>query len=279
MERLRARTPAEGDDNATPYEELLQHSDRVSEEPPEPEPPEPLLEPEHDDSTFTVTPEEAEQIERERLERQEPLALELPKCVAVVGCGGVGSWAALFLAMAGVEQLYLFDFDEVSGTNLNRLPVPVKAAFERMGKTEALRWSINFLRPSCRILAMAGFSAELADNLDLGEEVQWLVCTTDTLASRQMVYQWCRRNGVNYVEAAAEGDVGSCTGAPAEWATPEEQAPGYAHVPVWVGPCVAAAQMAVAHIVHNTYPGDNSYRLGWSESGVTAQLHNAEEEL
>ncbi|MBQ7529737.1 tRNA threonylcarbamoyladenosine dehydratase [bacterium] len=40
--------------------------------------------------------------------------------VAVVGIGGVGSWASESLARSGIGRLTLFDFDVVNPTNLNR---------------------------------------------------------------------------------------------------------------------------------------------------------------
>lgn len=40
--------------------------------------------------------------------------------VAVLGLGGVGSWAAEALARAGVGELTLADHDEVGVTNINR---------------------------------------------------------------------------------------------------------------------------------------------------------------
>ena len=40
--------------------------------------------------------------------------------VAVVGIGGVGSWAAEALARSGVGEISLFDLDDVCVTNTNR---------------------------------------------------------------------------------------------------------------------------------------------------------------
>ena len=40
--------------------------------------------------------------------------------IAVVGLGGVGSWAAEALARSGVAQLTLIDFDHVAESNINR---------------------------------------------------------------------------------------------------------------------------------------------------------------
>ena len=47
--------------------------------------------------------------------------------VVVVGCGGVGSYAALMLARSGVSQLRLVDFDYVTLSSLNRHATAVLA--------------------------------------------------------------------------------------------------------------------------------------------------------
>lgn len=192
--------------------------------------------------------------------RQESLKLVIPREVAVVGCGGVGTWVAYFLALTGVKELWLFDGDVVSDHNLNRIPLPADSV--DMRKAEAVKKLIESVRPECQVYAMGLFSKEVADACDLGSEIDWIVVTTDTLHSRQMVKKWTEHNMVSYIEAAAEGEMGSVTGQPAEWKTPEEDHPGYASVPVWLGPCVFSAAIAVAHIVHDFSIGDRTIRIG-----------------
>ncbi len=50
--------------------------------------------------------------------------------IAVVGIGGVGSWAAEALARSGVGNITLIDFDEICLTNTNR---QVHAVTETVG--------------------------------------------------------------------------------------------------------------------------------------------------
>jgi hypothetical protein len=203
--------------------------------------------------------------------REESLNLTRPHKVAVVGCGGVGSWVAYLLAMAGVEELWLFDMDTVSDHNRNRVPVLP----DHVGKlkTTAMADMISMVRPTCRVYAMRSFTPEIVAEVGIfdGVHLEYIIATTDTHASRQMVYKWAQDMGVAYMEAAAEGECGSITGAPAEWATPEEAQPGYASVPVWVGSSVAAALMACYYVLHGLCPYDNSYRLEWELSGAGEQ--------
>jgi hypothetical protein len=194
------------------------------------------------------------------LVRQQAIALALPDSVALVGVGGVGSWVGYFLALAGVPKLLLFDGDRVSESNLNRMPYGPESV--NMLKTEALAALIKRVRPQCAVDCYPNFSQKFAESLGL--ECNWLVASTDTWASRKDIFAWALRNTCYYVEAAAEGEIGSIAASPADWCTPEEDNPGYASVPVWVGPCVSAAMMAVGHVLHNQRPSHElSMRLGW----------------
>jgi ThiF family len=202
------------------------------------------------------------------LERQAPLKLTLPKAVAIVGCGGVGSWIAYFLALAGCESLWLFDPDTVSDHNLNRLPLPPSAIGK--SKSSALAAMLTLHRPGADFAAFATFSPTIADTLKLYDEIDWLVCSTDTWSSRQAAHKWCLDHTIAYIEAGADGEFGSVSDAPATFAAPEESQPGYASVPVWVGPCTLAASIACAHILHNTpMPFDKTIRVGWEDSTIT----------
>lgn len=61
-------------------------------------------------------------IRDEVLKRQDPIVNENLKNakVSVLGCGGLGSTIAMTLARAGVGEIFLYDFDHVEYSNLNR---------------------------------------------------------------------------------------------------------------------------------------------------------------
>ncbi|HXD07226.1 MAG TPA: tRNA threonylcarbamoyladenosine dehydratase [Burkholderiaceae bacterium] len=76
--------------------------------------------------------------------------------VAIVGVGGVGSWAAEALARSGVAQLVLVDFDQIAESNVNR---QVHALSSTLGaaKVEALRERIAQIHPGCDVVAVEEF--------------------------------------------------------------------------------------------------------------------------
>jgi len=77
--------------------------------------------------------------------------------VAVVGLGGVGSWAAEALARSGVAELVLIDLDHVAESNINR---QVQATGTNLGKAKAIALAerIADIHPGCRVHAIEEFA-------------------------------------------------------------------------------------------------------------------------
>lgn len=63
----------------------------------------------------------------------------------IIGCGGVGFWLGLILAMQGQQHFVLIDGQYIEKTNLNRLPVP--PSWMGVNKAIALRKVMRSLRP------------------------------------------------------------------------------------------------------------------------------------
>ena len=171
-----------------------------------------------------------------------------------------------------MDNLWLFDSDTVSEHNLNRLPLSTGMVGRQ--KSVALARTICELRPTCGVTALGNWSASTADSYALHNSVDWIAVGTDTWRSRREVYAWAASvDGVRYVELAAEGEYGSVTGVPADFVTPDEANPGYASVPVHVGPCVLAASVAAYHILHDHPAPDAVIRMGWKrEGGLDARI-------
>lgn len=70
--------------------------------------------------------------------------------VVLLGAGGLGAPAALYLAAAGVGQLTLIDDDRVERSNLHRQVIHADARVG-MAKTESARIALNALNPRVRI--------------------------------------------------------------------------------------------------------------------------------
>jgi len=79
--------------------------------------------------------------------------------VAVVGVGGVGSWAVEALARSGVGQITMIDFDHVAESNMNR---QIQALCSTLGaaKVTTLEARIRDINPACRVTAVDDFLTE-----------------------------------------------------------------------------------------------------------------------
>ncbi len=77
--------------------------------------------------------------------------------VAVVGIGGVGSWAAEALARSGVGQITLIDFDQVAESNINR-QIHAETRTVGMAKVDAMRDRIVQINPHCIVHCVEEFA-------------------------------------------------------------------------------------------------------------------------
>ncbi len=77
--------------------------------------------------------------------------------VAVIGIGGVGSWAAEALARSGVGELTLVDLDHIAESNINRQVHALDATLGQ-AKVLAMRERIAQIHPRCRVHAVEDFA-------------------------------------------------------------------------------------------------------------------------
>ncbi len=124
--------------------------------------------------------------------------------VAVVGLGGVGSWAVEALARCGVASLVLIDLDHVAESNINR---QVQASSRTLGqsKVQALRERITELHPGCDVLGVEDFVTP--DNWPalLPRSVDVLIDACDQVRAKQAMAAWARQTSEPLVCVGAAG--------------------------------------------------------------------------
>lgn len=139
----------------------------------------------------------------------------LDASVLIVGMGGLGSPAALYLASAGVGHLVLADHDEVELSNLQRQILHGHADIGRP-KVDSARDRLLALDPDRGIDTLPGalddtaLDALLADRGEEGRCIDLVVDGCDNFATRFAVNRACMRHGVPLVSGAAirmEGQV------------------------------------------------------------------------
>ncbi len=109
--------------------------------------------------------------------------------VLIVGAGGLGSPAALYLTAAGVGTLGLVDFDRVDITNLHRQVLYGTSDIGRP-KLEAARERLEDLNPDVRVIThSARLTSENA--LDILRDYDVILDGTDNFATRYLVNDAC----------------------------------------------------------------------------------------
>lgn len=135
--------------------------------------------------------------------------------VLIVGAGGLGAPASLYLAAAGVGAITLADPDVVDRSNLQRQIIYVEDDLGRP-KAAASADRLAGLNPHVATRAFEGrFDAASADELVAG--VDLVLDGTDDFATRMCVNAACVRHGKTLVSGAIgrwTGQVGVFSGRP-----------------------------------------------------------------
>lgn len=120
------------------------------------------------------------------------------KCVAVVGCGGVGSFVIESLARSGVGKLVLIDRDVVEVTNINRQLCALHSTIDQ-AKTEILKERIAQINPNCQVITHTGWYTSDLDEW-LWEQRPDFVCDCiDSIACKKELISFCLAHSIPFI--------------------------------------------------------------------------------
>jgi tRNA A37 threonylcarbamoyladenosine dehydratase len=124
--------------------------------------------------------------------------------VAVVGLGGVGSWAVEALARCGVAALTLIDLDHVAESNINR---QLQATTHTLGmaKPLALRQRIGDIHPACTVHAIEEFAEPNNWPQLLPTPVDAVIDACDEVRAKAAIASWALSARVPLVCTGAAG--------------------------------------------------------------------------
>lgn len=124
--------------------------------------------------------------------------------VAVVGIGGVGSWAAEALARSGVAQITLIDLDHVAESNINR---QIHALTDTVGQAKvlAMRDRIAQIHPGCIVHCVEEFVEPGNWPGLLQTPVDALIDACDQIKAKMALSVWARAHGVLHITVGAAG--------------------------------------------------------------------------
>ena len=124
--------------------------------------------------------------------------------VAIVGIGGVGSWAAEALARSGVGQISLLDMDHVAESNINR-QVHALTSTLGMAKIAAMRERIALINPSCKVHCVDLFVEPGNWPQVLPPGVTAVIDACDQVQSKAAMADWARRTKAIFISVGAAG--------------------------------------------------------------------------
>ncbi len=127
------------------------------------------------------------------------------KTVAIIGVGGVGSYAVEALARNNIGRLILVDFDEVDRTNINR---QIEALNSTVGlkKAEVLKERILDINPKCDVKVILEFIDQNNMDLIFNEKIDYLIDACDTIATKKAVIEECIKRNIKFISSMGTGN-------------------------------------------------------------------------
>lgn len=124
--------------------------------------------------------------------------------VAVVGVGGVGSWAAEALARSGVGRLTLIDLDHVAESNINR-QVHALDATVGQAKVLAMRDRILSFNPACDVICIEEFAEPANWPALLPGGITAVIDACDQVKAKTAMAAWARNTRTTFISVGAAG--------------------------------------------------------------------------
>jgi tRNA A37 threonylcarbamoyladenosine dehydratase len=124
--------------------------------------------------------------------------------VAIVGIGGVGSWAAEALARSGVGNLTIIDMDHIAESNINRQVHAITPTIG-MSKVHAMAERISLINQACSVCVIDDFV--MTDNWPaiLPQGVDAVIDCCDNVRAKIAMASWAIRSKCTFVTVGAAG--------------------------------------------------------------------------
>lgn len=120
--------------------------------------------------------------------------------VAVLGIGGVGSFAVEALARSGVGRLVLVDKDDVDITNINR---QIHALLSTVGKpkVDLMKERIADINPECEVIALKMFYTEETYEQFFSYGLDFVIDASDTITYKIHLMKECLKRNIPIISS------------------------------------------------------------------------------
>lgn len=120
--------------------------------------------------------------------------------VAVLGVGGVGSFAAEALARSGVGRIVMVDKDDVDITNVNR-QLPALLSTVGQPKVDLMKARIADINPECEVIALKMFYTEETYEQFFAYEPDYVIDASDTIHYKIHLMKECLKRNINIISS------------------------------------------------------------------------------
>lgn len=120
--------------------------------------------------------------------------------VAILGVGGVGSFAAEACARSGVGRIILVDKDNVDITNINRQLVAYISTIGR-SKSEVMKERIADINPDCEVIDMHMFYTEETYEQFFAMNIDYVIDASDTIIYKVHLMKECLKRGIKIISS------------------------------------------------------------------------------
>ncbi|KGR74464.1 tRNA threonylcarbamoyladenosine dehydratase [Ureibacillus sinduriensis] len=120
--------------------------------------------------------------------------------VAILGVGGVGSFAAEACARSGVGRIILVDKDNVDITNVNRQLV---AYLSTVGKSKSaiMKERIADINPECEVIDMHMFYTEETYEKFFAQNIDYVIDASDTVMYKIHLMKECLKREISIISS------------------------------------------------------------------------------
>ena len=125
--------------------------------------------------------------------------------VIIFGVGGVGSYTVEALVRAGVGQITMVDFDEISESNINRQLHSLRSTIGK-SKVDVMKDRILDINPDCKVELVKRLVYDDIDEVLGNNKYDFVVDAIDVIGSKINLIEYCVKNNINIISSMGFGN-------------------------------------------------------------------------
>lgn len=124
--------------------------------------------------------------------------------IAIIGIGGVGTWAAEALARTGVGEITLIDLDDICVSNTNRQLHTLEDTIGKP-KVDVMAERIRAINPICTVHAIHDFVTRETIPELIHNDLDGVIDCIDSVQAKAALIAWCKRRKIQIVTTGGAG--------------------------------------------------------------------------